>query len=50
MDKSANTSTIQQLRDKLMQTLKDHADFVKENVKLNKWNADLNQVRARSIH
>jgi len=46
MDKSADTSTIQQLRDKLMQTLKDRADLVKENVELDKRNADLNQVRA----
>ena len=46
MDKSADTSTIQQLRVKLMETLKDHADLVKENVELEKWNADRNQVRA----
>ena len=46
MDKSADTSTVQQLRDKLMQTLKDRADLVKENVELEKWNADRNQVRA----
>ena len=46
MDKSADMPTVQQLRDKLMQTLKDCADLVKENVELDKQNADLNQVRA----
>ena len=46
MDKSADTSTVQQLRVKLLQTLKDRADLVKENVELEKWNADRNQVRA----
>ena len=46
MDNSANTSTVQQLKDKLMQTLKDRADLVKENVELDKQNADLSQVRA----
>jgi len=39
MDKSAETSTIQQIRDKLMQTLKDREELVKENV-------ELRQVRA----
>ena len=46
MDKSANTSTIKQLRDKLMQTLNDCADLVKENVELDKQNADLSWARA----
>ena len=46
MDKSADMPTVQQLRDKLMQTLKDRADLVKENVELDKQNADLSQVRA----
>ena len=49
MDKSADTSTIQQIRDKLMQTLKDREELVKENVELDKRNADLRQVRARSM-
>jgi len=49
MDKSADTSTIQQIRDKLMQTLKDREELVKENAELVKRNADLRQVRARSM-